>query len=107
YANNGHWIWTDDGWFWASEYEWGWAPFHYGRWSYDDHLKWFWVPDVTWGPAWVTFRTGDAYYGWAPLPPGAFIEGGAIVYNGRRVEAGFDFGIGANFYTFVPAKSFL
>src|SRR5579862_5507768 len=37
YDNNGHWIWTDDGWFWVSDYDWGWAPFHYGRWSYDDN----------------------------------------------------------------------
>src|SRR6267154_2482750 len=27
----GHWLYTDVGWTWVSNYEWGWAPFHYGR----------------------------------------------------------------------------
>ena len=49
--------------------EWGWIPFHYGRWGFDRSLGWFWVPDTVWGPAWVTWRTGDIYLGWAPLPP--------------------------------------
>src|SRR5690625_4780914 len=32
YATNGHWIYSDYGWTWVSNYRWGWAPFHYGRW---------------------------------------------------------------------------
>src|SRR5436190_19445771 len=36
YSTGGHWIWTAEyGWMWASDVDWGWAPFHYGRWLYD------------------------------------------------------------------------
>lgn len=75
YANDGHWVWTDDDeWTWYSDYEWGWAPFHYGRWDYDDYEGWFWIPDYEWAPAWVAWRSGDDYYGWAPLRPGFSIN---------------------------------
>ena len=66
---HGRWLWSSHGWTWISSYEWGWAPFHYGRWSWDASLGWFWVPDYIWGPAWVSWRNGGAYIGWAPLPP--------------------------------------
>jgi hypothetical protein len=65
----GSWIWTNHGWTWLSDFSWGWAPFHYGRWSWDREFGWFWVPDTVWGPAWVTWRYSDLYIGWAPLPP--------------------------------------
>src|SRR4051812_9668197 len=29
YETGGHWVSTFDGWAWASDYNWGWAPFHY------------------------------------------------------------------------------
>lgn len=75
----GRWMWTDFGWTWASEYRWGWAPFHYGRWGWDDGFGWFWVPGSTWGPAWVSWRHGSSYVGWAPLPPGVrFVAGVGI-----------------------------
>ena len=32
YYSGGRWNYTDYGWTWVSEYNWGWAPFHYGRW---------------------------------------------------------------------------
>jgi hypothetical protein len=70
YSTQGHWILTDDGWTWMSDYSWGWAPFHYGRWDYDQYYGWFWVPGNEWGPAWVTWRRADGYYGWAPMEPG-------------------------------------
>ena len=73
YSTNGHWIFTDAGWTWYSDYPWGWAPFHYGRWDYDDSYGWFWVPDDEWGPAWVSWRRSPGYYGWAPLRPGISI----------------------------------
>lgn len=69
YATNGHWIVTEYGNTWVSDYSWGWAPFHYGRWEFDDYYGWFWVPGDEWGPAWVSWRSGGDYYGWAPLPP--------------------------------------
>ncbi|MCY7349168.1 MAG: hypothetical protein LH606_00640 [Cytophagaceae bacterium] len=70
YGNNGHWVVTDYGNTWVSDYAWGWAPFHYGRWFFDDRYGWAWVPDNEWGPAWVNWRSGGGYYGWAPLGPG-------------------------------------
>jgi hypothetical protein len=66
---DGQWVWTDDGWTWLSDWEWGWAPFHYGRWLYTDDAGWVWVPDLEWAPAWVVWRHGDGWVGWAPLPP--------------------------------------
>lgn len=74
YVSNGHWVFTIYGWTWVSHYSWGWAPFHYGRWTYDDYYGWFWIPDNMWGPAWVTWRTSPGYYGWAPLGPNISIN---------------------------------
>ncbi|MDO1450909.1 hypothetical protein Q0590_31835 [Rhodocytophaga aerolata] len=74
YASNGHWIMTEYGNTWVSDYVWGWAPFHYGRWFYDDYDGWVWVPGDEWGPAWVAWRSGGGYYGWAPLGPGMNIN---------------------------------
>lgn len=69
YASNGKWIYTDYGWTWLSDYQWGWATFHYGRWDYDPQYGWFWFPGDEWAPAWVVWRQGDGYFGWAPMRP--------------------------------------
>lgn len=69
YSTRGHWVYTDYGWSFESDFEWGWAPFHYGRWYVDQDYGWVWAPDTTWGPAWVDWREGSGYVGWAPLPP--------------------------------------
>ena len=66
---DGQWVWTDDGWTWVADQDWGWAPFHYGRWYDDETYGWCWVPGQEWGPAWVAWREGDGWIGWAPLPP--------------------------------------
>ncbi len=65
----GRWVWTDDGWYWASDEPWGWAAYHYGRWYYDDYYGWVWIPGYDWAPAWVEWRYGGDYIGWAPLSP--------------------------------------
>ena len=65
----GYWIDTDDGWFWFSEDPWGSVPYHYGRWAFDQHYGWVWVPGDVWAPAWVAWRYGSGWVGWAPLPP--------------------------------------
>lgn len=70
YASNGYWEMTNFGNTWVSNYAWGWAPFHYGRWFFTNYYGWAWVPGYEWGPAWVNWRTGGGYYGWAPLGPG-------------------------------------
>lgn len=74
YATNGYWVMTKYGNTWVSNYAWGWAPFHYGRWVHTDWYGWAWIPDYEWGPAWVTWRSGGGYYGWAPLGPGMSIS---------------------------------
>ena len=37
---------------------------------YTEDYGWVWVPGTVWSPAWVQYRYGDPYVGWAPLPPG-------------------------------------
>lgn len=69
YYTNGHWAMTDYGNTWISDYPWGWACFHYGRWTYDNYYGWLWIPGTNWGPAWVSWRDADGFYGWAPLGP--------------------------------------
>ncbi len=75
YSTNGHWVWSDNyEWMWVSDYDWGWAPFHYGRWDYDYNYGWYWVPGYEWSSAWVAWRDGGDYYGWAPIRPGINIS---------------------------------
>ena len=83
YYTNGYWVYTSYGWTWVSNYNWGWAPFHYGRWIDDMRFGWMWVPGYEWAPAWVTWRGGGDYYGWAPLAPGMDINisAGSIPYT--------------------------
>ena len=67
----GRWVDSADGQTWESDEPWGWATYHDGRWGFDDRWGWVWVPDIEWAPAWVAWRDGDQYSGWAPLPPRA------------------------------------
>jgi len=66
---DGYWDYTDVGWCWVSDYDWGAIPYHYGTWVYDDFYGWVWVPGYVWAPAWVVYRTGPDYIGWAPVLP--------------------------------------
>jgi hypothetical protein len=73
----GHWVNTEEhGWYWNSEEPWGWATYHHGRWVREDEEGWIWIPGREWAPAWVAWREGDDYIGWAPLPPEAEWEPG-------------------------------
>src|SRR5690349_17308645 len=72
----GEWVWTDCGWYWQSDEPWGWACYHYGYWVLDPGYGWIWVPGIEWAPAWVSWRMGGGYIGWAPLaPPGLIFTG--------------------------------
>lgn len=107
YADRGRWIYTSSGWYWQSDYSWGWAPFHYGRWHCDSRIGWVWVPGSTWGPAWVSWRYTDQYCGWAPLPPSAhYVSGFGFRYRGSHVGISFDFGLSDDCYTFIPTGRF-
>ena len=78
YCDRGHWVYTDCGWYWDSDYAWG-VTFHYGRWFRHAQFGWCWYPDTEWSPSWVTWRSSADYCGWAPLPPLA-----VCVPSGRR-----------------------
>lgn len=84
YFTNGHWEYCPEGWIWVSAYAWGWAPFHYGRWLYDDLYGWLWIPGYEWAPAWVIWGEVDNYYAWAPLMPSVNV---IIWYNTWRPPA--------------------
>lgn len=101
---DGYWAYTDVGWAWVSYEDFGWATYHYGRWANLADYGWVWFPgsDLEWGPAWVSWRTGGDYVGWAPLPPrgpGIAYAGGPI---GGRVDIEFD--IGPAYYNFIDAR---
>jgi uncharacterized protein DUF6600 len=89
----GHWVYTDEwGWYWVSddvEANWGWVVYHYGRWAFERGFGWFWVPGDEWAPAWVNWRYGDQYVGWAPLPPDELLG----VYEAEPA-----------YWTFVPGR---
>lgn len=84
---DGHWAWVSPwGWTWVDNAPWGFAPFHYGRWTHH-HGRWAWVPGsytarpvyapalVAWfgGPNLsVSVSTGGRQHphvGWVPLAP--------------------------------------
>ena len=50
YATGGHWVYSDWGWTWESDYPWGWAPYHYGRWALTPSWGWVWYPGHRLGP---------------------------------------------------------
>src|SRR5437868_2166797 len=100
---DGYWAYTDVGWTWVSYEDFGWATYHYVRWIRLEDYGWCWVPGYEWGPAWVAWRTGGDYIGWAPLPPA---EGREIVYESRPIggHVDVDFGIGPAYYNFIDIR---
>ncbi|MGH7281582.1 MAG: DUF6600 domain-containing protein [Polyangiaceae bacterium] len=77
YVTSGHWVYDDD-YVWVSDYEWGWVPFHYGRWILSPR-GWAWIPGRAYSGAWVSWRMGYGgygYLGWAPLAPTWYWRGG-------------------------------
>ena len=109
---DGYWAYTDDGWTWVSNEQFGWATYHYGRWVNLDDYGWVWVPGYTWAPAWVSWRYGDGYVGWAPLPPDSFsgvdYEDDSDYSDDFGYHIGGDcddfYGIGAGLYIFLPVN---
>ena len=86
YTTSGHWTYDDStNYVWVSDYSWGWAPFHYGRWVHATRHGWAWIPGRTYSGAWVTWRTGGPdyeYVGWAPAGPEWYWYGGyALGWN--------------------------
>src|SRR6476659_5595867 len=92
------------GWTWISYEDFGWATYHYGRWANLGDYGWVWFPgeDLDWGPAWVSWRTGGDYIGWAPLPP----RGPGVVYEGQPIGGNVDvtYDIGPEYYNFCDVR---
>jgi hypothetical protein len=85
--SDGRWIYTDDGWMWDSEEPWGWASYHYGRWFYQPSHGWCWLPGTEWAPSWVVFRSGEGWFGWAPMPPGVTVRAGfGVDFGGVDID---------------------
>lgn len=101
YLDGGRWVWSDHGWYWESDYPWGWAGFHYGRWLQLEKIGWVWFPDTVWAPSWVTWRYDDNNVGWAPLPPNSFTDETAVV---QPVVNNYDYGVPPHYYTFVDIR---
>ena len=101
---DGYWAYTDYGWTWISYEDFGWATYHYGRWANLGDYGWVWFPgsDLDWGPAWVSWRTGGDYIGWAPLPP----RGPGVVYESQPIGFNVDvvFDIGPEYYNFCDVR---
>ena len=84
YVSSGHWAYADD-YVWVSDYPWGWAPFHYGRWVFVEGRGWSWIPGREYRGAWVTWAVDDgySYVGWAPMGPSFVWFGGVpVAYRG-------------------------
>ncbi len=82
---DGHWESVQPwGWTWIDDAPWGFAPFHYGRWSHNSG-RWGWIPGTrlarpVYAPALVAYVSGDGWgaslsfgssggVGWVPLGP--------------------------------------
>lgn len=102
--SDGHWVWTDRGWCWVSNEDFGWATYHYGRWVRVSGVGWIWVPGDEWAPAWVSWRQSDDgdYCGWAPLPPESTVSVGVGVSS--WCDTYFD--IGPIAFTFIRFHDF-
>lgn len=97
----GHWVLTDYGWTWASDEEFGWVAYHYGRWHVDARYGWVWVPGTEWGPAWVAWNEGGGWVGWAPLPwQVRWSAGGGLDWGGLDIRVA----LGPSSWCFVSAR---
>src|SRR6202171_622390 len=99
---DGRWVYTDVGWTWVSEEPFGWATYHYGRWTRLRGIGWVWVPGDQWAPAWVSWRKSNDYVGWAPLPPAARFDQRSGIH--KWCDNYYD--IGPDQYCFVPTREF-
>src|SRR6516164_9046519 len=98
--SDGHWAYTDRGWTWVSNEDFGWATYHYGRWARRADIGWVWIPGTRWAPAWVSWRESNDHVGWAPLPPEVADDSRTDV--GEWVDNYYD--IGPTAYLFVKTS---
>jgi len=80
--SNGRWNWIAPwGWTWVDADAWGFAPFHYGRWT-DLGSRWGWIPGPlgtapVYAPAMVAFVDGASFSGERGAPMAGWIPLGA------------------------------
>ena len=80
--SNGRWAWIAPwGWTWVDADAWGFAPFHYGRWT-DLGSRWGWIPGASavtpvYAPAMVAFVGGASLTGEGGMPLAGWIPLGA------------------------------
>ena len=98
---DGRWAYTDAGWTWVSEEPFGWATYHYGRWTHLRAVGWVWVPGEEWAPAWVSWRKSDEFVGWGPLPPEAHFDRRHDIQ--KWADSYYD--IDAGEYVFIPNEA--
>lgn len=87
YVTAGRWISTNAGWYWQSDLPWGRVAFHYGRWV-SLSQGWAWVPGSAFAPAWVEWRSGNGWFGWAPLGPVGYGSPAPFAYCSSRSLVG-------------------
>ncbi|MCE1165622.1 MAG: hypothetical protein LWX07_09505, partial [Bacteroidetes bacterium] len=94
-------VFTTQGWVWISDYDWGWAPYHYGRWWFYAGYGWVWIPGRIWAPNWVCWRESGTYIGWYPVGPKIWWRNHehAMVHNNVFVSY-------TNKWIFVDRKNF-
>ena len=97
---DGRWVHTGHGWTWQSNEDFGWATYHYGRWTRAERAGWVWVPGREWGPGWVSWRRGKGECGWAPLPPESRGR------NSFTATVDRDYDIGPSAYVFIALSNF-
>lgn len=88
YVSSGHWTYANNEYVWVSDYDWGWLPFHYGRWAFVGGRGWSWVPGRRYSGGWVDWRTGENgvdYVGWGPTAPNYYWRGG-VAYPMQSVN---------------------
>jgi hypothetical protein len=61
------------------------------------------VPGREWGPAWVSWRTGGDYVGWAPLPPRRAGDTYAE-FSPINARVDIDLDIGPAYYNFIDVR---
>jgi hypothetical protein len=96
---DGRWVSTSQGWAWDSNEPFGWACYHYGRWTRIARHGWVWIPGRQWAPSWVSWRYGSDSVGWAPLPP-------SVGYGSIGHDCDARYGIAPTSYTFIRATHF-
>jgi hypothetical protein len=97
YGTGGHWVYGDD-YTWESDYPWGWAPFHYGRWIDVPGRGWTWIAGREYAPAWVNWSIGEPgveFMGWAPAAPLFFWRGGEAAQFTFAIQPRFAY-VGTN-----------